>query len=161
MHDGTTPQGQMELRLEAFQDTSLTDLKVEACSTVTARYVFDDGDYYEFTVSPGGTTGTPGFSWRAVTIGDFNIETLSRENPGPSRTLSDLLALGESDGPLVNCWQDDAMALIGIHQVAAAAIQERMDEAAYDAACAASENLTRRFQQPAAAPPIPDVDGYF
>lgn len=161
MDDGISPQGQMELRLEAFQDTSLTNLKVEACSTVTARYVFDDGDYYEFTVSPGGTNGTPVFSWHAVTIGDFSIETLSRENRGPSQTLSDLLALGESDGTVGNCWQDDAMALIGIQQVAAAAIQESVDYAMQQAAEEASECLTRRFQEPAAAPPIPDVDEYF
>lgn len=161
MHDGMTPQGQLELRLEAFQDTSLTDLKVEPCSTVTARYVFDDGDYYEFTVSPGGTNGTPAFSWHAVTFGDFNLETLSRAYIGPTQTLSDLLALGESDGPLGNFWRDDALALIGLHDVAAAAIQESIDYAMQQAAEAASEHLTKRFQQPAEAPPIPDVDEYF
>lgn len=161
MHDGMTPQGQMELRLEAFQDTSLTDLKVEPCSTVTARYVFDDGDYYEFTVSPGGANGTPVFSWHAVTFGDLDIYTRSREHIGPTRTLADLLTLGESDGPLGNFWRDDALALIGLHDVAAAAIQESIDDAMQEAAEAASERLTRRFQQPAEAPPIPDVDECF
>lgn len=160
MHDGITPQGQMELRLEAFQDTNLTHLNVEPCATVTARYVFDDGSYYEFRVSPGANR-TPVFSWQAVTISNFDIYTRSREHRGPSRTLPELLAEGESDGPFGNLWREDAMALIGIHEVAAAFIQERIDEAASEAAYAASESLTTRFQQPAAAPPIPDVDECF
>lgn len=162
MHDATTPQGQMELRLEAFQDTSLTDLKVEACSTVTAKYVFDDGDYYEFSVSPATYhNGPPVFSWHAVTVGDFNIETLSHEHRGPAQTLADLLALGENDGPFGNYWREDAAALIGIHQVAAADIQESVDYAMQQAADEASERLTRRFQQPAQAPVTPNVDEYF
>ena len=53
------------------------------------------------------------------------------------------------------------MALIGIHEVAAAFIQERVDEAAAEAAYAASERLTTRFLRPAAAPAHPDVDECF
>ena len=98
MCDGITPQGQMELRLEAFQDTNLTHLNVEPCSTVTARYVFDDGSYYEFKVSPGANS-SPVFSWQAVTIGDFDIYTRSREHRGPSRTLRELLAEGNPTDP--------------------------------------------------------------
>jgi hypothetical protein len=60
MDDGITPQGQMELRLEAFQDTGLTDLEVEPCSTVRAKYVFSDTNHYVFTVSPAGSSGVPG-----------------------------------------------------------------------------------------------------
>ena len=101
------------------------------------------------------------FSWQAVTIGDFDIYTRRREHRGPSRTLRELLAEGESDGPLGNLWREDAMALIGIHEVAAAFIQERVDEAAAEAAYAASERLTTRFLRPAAAPAHPDVDECF
>lgn len=160
-NDEITPAGQMELRLEALQDTSLTDVKIEACSTVTAKYVFDDGGYYEFNVSPDGTNGAPEFSWCHVTKGDFNIYTRSFEHRGPTRSLPELLALGENDGAFGNLWRDDAVALIGIHEVAAAAIQEAIDQAVADASCAAAANLTRRLQQPAAAPPIPEVDDYF
>lgn len=162
MDDGITPQGQMELRLEALQYTSLSDVKIEACSTVTAKYVYDDGDYYEFKVSPGGTNGIPVFSWHAVTTGDFNVHTMSREHRGPTQTLADLLALDDSrGGTLANYWREHAMALIGLHEVAAAAIQEAINEAVNEAAYAASASLTEWFQKPATPPPMPDVDDRF
>jgi hypothetical protein len=151
----------MELRLEAFQDTSLTDLQVEPGSTVTAKYFFSDSNHYVFTVSPAGSNGVPVFSWYEVTMGDFNIHTRSREHTGPTLGLPELLATGETDGPFGNYWWEDAMALIGIHEVAAADIQESIDAAVSEAAYAASERLTKRFQRPAVPPPVPDVEGHF
>jgi hypothetical protein len=53
------------------------------------------------------------------------------------------------------------MALIGIHEVAAANIRESIDEAVSAAAYDASERLTKRFHRPAAPPPFPDVDEKF
>jgi hypothetical protein len=161
MHDGIAPQGQMELRLEAFQDSGLTDLKVESCSTVTAKYVYDDCDYYEFKVSPG-SDGIPCFTWNQVTLGSFNVHTMSREHRGPTQTLAELLALDEDRGGILGgYWREHAMALIGLHEVAAAAIQEAIDYAVSEASCAASAGLTSRFQKPAEAPPAPDVDECF
>jgi hypothetical protein len=161
MDDGISPQGQMELRLEAFQDTSLTDLEVDYDGTVTARHCYSDTHYYVFKVSPYGANGVPVFSWYEVTAGEFDIYTRSREHRGPSRTLSELLAEGGSDGPVGNLWRKGAMALIGIHEVAAAAIQEAIDQAVSEASYAASEGLTKWFQKPASPPPIPDVDTCF
>lgn len=161
MDDGISPQGQMELRLEAFQDTSLTDLKVDADGTVTARYCYSDTHYYVFTVSPHSANGVPVFSWYEVTAGAFNMETLSFEHRSPTQGLSELLAMDDKEGILAGYWREHARALIGIQEVAAAAIQEAIDEAVSEVSYATSGGLTRRFQNPAAAPPRPDVDEYF
>lgn len=69
-----------------------------------------------------------------------------------------MLALGEFAGPSGNLWRVDVKALIGIHEVVAVIVQERIDHAVSAAAHEASEGLTKRFQRPAVAPPLPDVE---
>lgn len=160
MDEGLALSGQMELRLEAFQYTNLTDLKVDADATVTAKYQFSDTNYYVFTVSDYSSSGNPQFSWYEVTIGDFNIYTRSYEDCGPAQGLPELLAMDDGEGILANYWRDAAMALVGIHEVAAEIIQECVNDAVLEASNAASERLTERFQQPTSAP-FYDVDEYF
>lgn len=152
MEDGFTLSQQLELRLEAVHDSGLTDLNVYADATVTARYCFSDTNHYVFTVSPYSDNGPSLFSWYEVTIGAFNIETRSHEHRSVRQGLNELLAMDDKEGILTNYWRNAVMALIGIQEVAAADIRECIDEAASEASFAASERLTKRFQQPASAP---------
>lgn len=163
MDDGSAPRGQMELRLEACQDAGLTDLAVDPDSTVTARWAYSDDGYYMFTISPG-SEGRPAFAWHEVTASYFRmetypdtIETFRTENEGPSLGLPEMLAMDEADSPLPTFWREAATALMGIYEMVSEDIQECIEEAASEASRAASERLTERFQQPAGAPPFPDV----
>lgn len=125
--DEFTPSGQLDIWLEACQDSRLTHLDVEYYpSILKARWVFSDGDYYSFTVVR--DSSGPVFAWHEVTLGDYykwettpdTFETFRLDNRGPAQGLAELLAMDESDSvaPGYWPWRELAISIIGLHMAA-------------------------------------------